>query len=472
MLQASASIPRQSTSARFVLPALTVAVAFLLAGFTLPGFSGDIAAAGKMLKTGDARGALTEINRYLDDKPADAQGRFLRGVILTRLGDYDAAVAVFKDLTAEYPDLPEPYNNLAVIYARQQQYDEARDALEMAIRTHPAYATAHENLGDIYSRLASQAYGKALQIDAGNASAQTKLALISELVEVRQTTAIVDADKTPPAAASSSPASAPAAPAASSPKKIIAAAPATPSVSPPREKSAFGIVTGVVQPRPVLIGAAASAAAPSGRSDIKPISPRPAAAATKSEAAPPPPEPTPTPPAPTPAPPAPTPAPPAPTPAPPAPTPAPPAPTPAPPEPAPAPAAPTAPEAPAPVAAKAADADKKNEKAVLAAIDAWLKAWSDNDVDAYLASYAANFTPRGGQSLADWKAQRKRRVGGAKGINVSRGEAKVKMLDGDRAEASFHQSYRSSTFKGATDKILTLELIDGDWRILKEDVGE
>jgi ketosteroid isomerase-like protein len=52
----------------------------------------------------------------------------------------------------------------------------------MAIRTHPAYATAHENLGDIYSRLASDAYGKALQIDSSNASAQTKLSMINELV--------------------------------------------------------------------------------------------------------------------------------------------------------------------------------------------------------------------------------------------------------------------------------------------------
>jgi hypothetical protein len=69
-----------------------------------------------------------------------------------------------------------------VIYAQQKQYDKAKQSLEMAIRTHPAYATAHENLGDIYSRLASDAYGKALQIDSSNASAQTKLSMINELV--------------------------------------------------------------------------------------------------------------------------------------------------------------------------------------------------------------------------------------------------------------------------------------------------
>jgi hypothetical protein len=52
----------------------------------------------------------------------------------------------------------------------------------MAIRTHPSYATAHENLGDIYARLASQAYDKALQIDSSNSSAQNKLALIRDLM--------------------------------------------------------------------------------------------------------------------------------------------------------------------------------------------------------------------------------------------------------------------------------------------------
>ena len=69
-----------------------------------------------------------------------------------------------------------------MIYAQQKQYDKAKQALEMAIRTHPSYATAHENLGDIYARLASQAYDKALQIDSSNTSAQTKLAMIRDLM--------------------------------------------------------------------------------------------------------------------------------------------------------------------------------------------------------------------------------------------------------------------------------------------------
>jgi tetratricopeptide (TPR) repeat protein len=88
-------------------------------------------------------------------------------------------------LTEDYPELPEPYNNLAVLYASQGQYDKAKQSLEMAIRTHPSYATAHENLGDIYAKMASQAYDRALQLDRSNATTQTKLAMIQDLFASR-----------------------------------------------------------------------------------------------------------------------------------------------------------------------------------------------------------------------------------------------------------------------------------------------
>ncbi|MFA6312002.1 MAG: tetratricopeptide repeat protein [Sterolibacterium sp.] len=136
----------------------------------------------KLLKQGQQAQALEKTDKYLAGKPKDAQGRFLRGLILTEMNRTPEAIAVFTKLTEDFPELPEPYNNLAVIYAQQKHYDKAKQALEMAIRTHPSYATAHENLGDIYARMASQAYDKALQIDSSNASAQTKLAMIRDLM--------------------------------------------------------------------------------------------------------------------------------------------------------------------------------------------------------------------------------------------------------------------------------------------------
>ncbi|MBI4995974.1 MAG: tetratricopeptide repeat protein [Rhodocyclales bacterium] len=139
----------------------------------------------RLMKQGQHAQALEQVDKYLAGKPRDAQGRFLKGLVLTELNRSNEAIAVFQKLTEDYPELPEPYNNLAVIYAQQKQYEKAKQALEMAIRTHPAYATAHENLGDIYARMASQAYDKALQIDSSNTSAQTKLSMIRDLVGSR-----------------------------------------------------------------------------------------------------------------------------------------------------------------------------------------------------------------------------------------------------------------------------------------------
>ncbi len=136
----------------------------------------------KAIRQGQHAQALDQADRYLAGKPKDPQARFLRGIALTELNRTNDAITVFQKLTEDFPELPEPYNNLAVIYAQQKQYDKAKSALEMAIRTHPAYATAHENLGDIYARMASQAYDKALQLDSSNASAQGKLAMIRDLM--------------------------------------------------------------------------------------------------------------------------------------------------------------------------------------------------------------------------------------------------------------------------------------------------
>ena len=97
------------------------------------------------------------------------------------------AIQVFTGLTEDFPELPEPYNNLAVLYASQGNYDKAKSALELAIHTHPSYATAHENLGDVYAQLASRAYDRALQLDKTNTTAQMKLAMVKELFVSQRT---------------------------------------------------------------------------------------------------------------------------------------------------------------------------------------------------------------------------------------------------------------------------------------------
>jgi tetratricopeptide (TPR) repeat protein len=108
--------------------------------------------------------------------------RFLKGVILTEQNKSNDAIAVFAKLTEDYPALPEPYNNLAVLYAASGQYEKARIALDKAIHTNPTYATAYENLGDVHAKLASEAYDKALQLDSKNGNAKAKLTMIHTLV--------------------------------------------------------------------------------------------------------------------------------------------------------------------------------------------------------------------------------------------------------------------------------------------------
>jgi len=141
----------------------------------------DIQDANKLFKQGQQVQALDKVNSYLVEKPKDAQARFLKGLILTEQGKTNDAIKVFSALTEDYPELPEPYNNLAVLYASLGQYDKAKLALEMALRTHPSCATAHENLGDIYAKMASQAYDRALQLDRSNTTTKTKLAMIQDL---------------------------------------------------------------------------------------------------------------------------------------------------------------------------------------------------------------------------------------------------------------------------------------------------
>lgn len=147
----------------------------------VPAFADEAADVGKLMRSGQYVEALSKADAYLAQRPKDAQMRFLKGVILTEQSKTAEAIGVFAKLTEDFPDLPEPYNNLAVLYASSGQYEKARAALDMAIRTNPSYATAYENLGDIHARLASQAYDKALQLDSGNATAKSKLTLLRTL---------------------------------------------------------------------------------------------------------------------------------------------------------------------------------------------------------------------------------------------------------------------------------------------------
>lgn len=193
----------------------------------------EYAEVNRLVRAGQLNEALIKTDQYLAGKPRDPQMRFMKGVIQTESGKSADAITTFTKLTEDFPELPEPYNNLAVLYASQSKFDKARAALEMAIRTNPSYATAHENLGDVYAKLASQAYSKALQLDTTNTGVPPKLNLIRNVFTntpgvKAPPLAVVDAKlAAPPVAA------APTAPVATARPAVSAAAPAAAAPAPP-----------------------------------------------------------------------------------------------------------------------------------------------------------------------------------------------------------------------------------------------
>lgn len=427
-----------------------------------PAYADDMADVSKLLKAGKVNEALVKTNEYLAKHPTDPQMRFMKGVILTEQNKSEEAIAVFTRLTEDYKDLPEPYNNLAVLYAANGQYEKARVTLERAIRTNPSYMTAYENLGDVYGKMASQAYDKALALGASSAPTKSKLTLLRTFSSSTAAKLVVpEAPPAPSPAPASLTAGAPAnaaRPAAPAPVALI-----TPLPSPDQAKS-----------QPLQRIPALSVSPPGGTPKAAPAplptpapAPAPAIAAAK--------------PAPVAAPvtaPAPVPAVTKPAPAP--------VPTPAPvvvaakpaPAPAPLPVAKLEPAkaVPAPVpAAKQPEPvkpvkDNLESDAVLAQVHGWAKAWAAQNVDSYLGYYSKDFEPPKGVSRSAWAEERRTRIEGKGHIHVEVGNPEV-TVSGNTARVTFHQTYVSDRLTARSRKTLVLVKNGGKWQIKQESSG-
>ena len=140
--------------------------------------AGDVT---RLFRSGQVAQAFAQIDRLLAAQPKDPQLRFLKGVMQSDAQHTDDAVITFHQLIQDYPDLPEPYNNLAVIHAARGDYAQARMALESALTANPGYAVAHQNLGEVLLQLASQSYAKAAQLDPSNAALASRLLLLRQM---------------------------------------------------------------------------------------------------------------------------------------------------------------------------------------------------------------------------------------------------------------------------------------------------
>lgn len=160
-----------------------------------------------LLTDKDYAGAIAILDKLVAERPREPQARFLKGIALSDSGKVDDAIATFRSIVNEYPELPEPHNNLAVLYASKGEYELARNELETAVAVAPDYVVAYENLGDIYARLAVLNYEKAIARDNRNRSAPVKLKSVREALAPPSAT-------TPPVIAPPAASAAPAAPAA------------------------------------------------------------------------------------------------------------------------------------------------------------------------------------------------------------------------------------------------------------------
>lgn len=114
-----------------------------------------------LMARGDRPGALAMAERVAKAAPKDPQAAFLRGVALMDLQRDDEALAAFTQLSQDYPELPDPLNNIALLHARAGRLDRALPALEAALRNDPGHRTARANLGLVHLMLAIDAWEQA-----------------------------------------------------------------------------------------------------------------------------------------------------------------------------------------------------------------------------------------------------------------------------------------------------------------------
>ena len=140
----------------------------------------------KLLRQAKYPQALLLVNKALATNPRDPQMRFWQGFIFEQLGQPDMALQVYLELTREYPELAEPFNNLGVIYAAKGDYPNAKAALENALRANPNYAAAHENMGDLLVNMARQSYERSLTIEPKQRGISQKIEQIKPVLEITQ----------------------------------------------------------------------------------------------------------------------------------------------------------------------------------------------------------------------------------------------------------------------------------------------
>jgi len=170
-----------------LLPSPLIRACALLLAFGLwlprPAWADEYAEVQRLHGAGQTSEALARADKYIAEHPSDPQMRFIKANLLTASQRAGEAEQLLLQMTRETPELPEPWNNLAVLHAAQGRLDQALEELQTALRLNPDYATALENLGDVQARLAAQAYQRARRLDSGNKRLQPKIDALRGLLD-------------------------------------------------------------------------------------------------------------------------------------------------------------------------------------------------------------------------------------------------------------------------------------------------
>jgi ketosteroid isomerase-like protein len=387
----------------------SVILSLLLAASVSPALANTVTDVSKLLRSKQYAEALVKTDAQLAKHPHDAQMRFYKGVILAEQNKTAEAIAIFTKLIEDFPDLPEPYNNLAVLYAASGQYEKAGATLDMAIDTNPTYATALANRSDIYARMASQAYEKALQLEPEKTANPPRLVLVRTLSGNLSGGTVPKAIGGPAIPLAKLPPSVPKPEPVQPPKAEL---PLIAALDKPAEKTN---VKPVEKPpeKPVEKPPEKIVEKPVAKPVEKPI-PQPVAKPTENPV-----------------------------------------------------------EKPTDkAAAKAATAriveQQRNDALTLVTI--WAKAWSNKDVKTYLAQYGADFQPPKAQTRKQWAEERRARIEEKGRISVDIDSPKVS-IKGDTAIVRFRQSYKSDNLKINAGKTLVLNRQGNRWMIVQERAG-
>jgi len=162
-------------------PLISLALSCALMAFSAGAWADLYSEVNRLIQTGQWDKAQKEADARLKTAPTDPQMRLLLSRIQDAQGQTQAAMDTLQGLTQSFPELPEPHNNLAVLLSRENRHAEALASLQAAVQARPDYAMALENMGDVYAALASQAYGKALQITPNMRHIQNKRAGIDQM---------------------------------------------------------------------------------------------------------------------------------------------------------------------------------------------------------------------------------------------------------------------------------------------------